>query len=640
MDYTKIHLDLVKEDIDPFLPTPISIDYVLDVFDKNSVEETEKRLNQLGKIYALDVESNGKELLVGIYSDEGYKYFIMRKPKDIYTILDYFEKDARVYFYGDYDLPVMLAPFMVIGETNRKIKKMMMDQLYVIPYGDKIIPVVKYKNYYKAIFPDKVINFINLMPFYSSSLYEAYEKNKKYLPNLLTPEEEQRWKEDKAKRENFENINLESDEIKWYNMIDTKVTYHLALILKDLYQTTVLTTVPSTAIVSILKKVDLSIPPVKFPSHPGEKVRLQQAVSLLYRGGLFDTDYFGIVEKAYKYDVNSMYPYFMSLLPRLEFVKRINGFEANDNPILKGTQYNPDAKYVYVYLLFQFGQKRKRVATKDTYLMRLHQNFGVAIFDFELSSNKREIESDYYLDCLYTFKFKITEHRMFKSVIEELYQKRLELKKQKDPREKTLKLILNSSYGKFGERDLTETKFKSLLHSAMITAMGRTFIVNLDPHAHSYLTDSIITSKPLKSEWVGDELGKLKLEGEGKAYIAGNGQYVLEGSEEKLIKFRGFNLPNEVAEKIIKTAAEYLTQGKIIRIPINTKLMVKNPYTMRDTHSDNLGLLANQQKIFTPMSPKQHYVFEGDGFYGYMLDRGQWKEEKEKLLKGEVIEIE
>ncbi|MCY0880676.1 MAG: hypothetical protein OWS74_01660, partial [Firmicutes bacterium] len=334
------------------------------------------------------------------------------------------------------------------------------------------------------------------------------------------------WKEDKTKRADFDKLDFNDpktvEEIARYNRLDVIATYQLALLKEKLFGIKVKTTLPRTAITYIVSQVQSEF--IKgLKAYPEIELTLKK----LYKGGLFDSNELGKFKKVYKYDVNSMYPYMMSWLPELELVDIQKGFEVNEEPLLKGTHFNEDAKYLYVYKI-TLKQDRKYVASKaNGMLLRMMYARG-SFFDFELADEKHELSPNIkVVGEYYTMKFKITKHRIFRSVIEDLYNKRLQLKKQKNPLEKVYKLILNSSYGKFGERIGFNAKFQNVIYASMITALGRTFIQNVDPYAISYLTDSVISKSPIKSELVGDQLGQMKMEGEGEAIVIGNGQYVL-----------------------------------------------------------------------------------------------------------------
>ncbi|ALG96753.1 putative DNA polymerase, phage-associated [Acidianus bottle-shaped virus 2 strain ABV2] len=584
-------------------------------FEKEHDTSYEKEKQQS----AFDIETNGKIIFFGAYNGQEYKYVIIRKPEDVHTALNLLTEET--YFYGDYDLPVSLANYVLLGKHSKFAKKIAGESFF----STDNFRIKRFKNFYRILFGDRAINAINLLQFYSESLFEAYSRYYNKLKELgfdvFDNQTLKEWKEDKEKRVNFDKLDFNDkqtiEEIARYNKLDVIATYQLALLKNSLFGIQVKTTLPRTAISYIISQVQS-----KFVKGLKPYPEIELTLKRLYKGGLFDSNELGKFKKVYKYDVNSMYPYMMTWLPELELVDIQKGFEVNEEPILRGTEFNEDVKYLYIYKI-SLKQSKKYVASKaNGMLLRMMYSRG-SFFDFELADQKSELSKDIKIvGEYYTMKFRITKHRIFKDVIEDLYSKRLQLKKQKNPLEKVYKLILNSSYGKFGERIGFNAKFQNVIYASMITALGRTFIQNVDPYAISYLTDSVISKQPIKAELVGDQLGQLKMEGEGPAIVIGNGQYILEDPEEKMVKLRGFNVDEKLAEKIIEYIGNNLAKGKIIRVQIPTKIMVRNlqQFKVLSEKDSNvlMGLLTNQIKSFTPLNTKQRYIYNSY-WYGEMF---------------------
>jgi predicted peroxiredoxin len=157
------------------------------------------------------------------------------------------------------------------------------------------------------------------------------------------------------------------------------------------------------------------------------------------------------------------------------------------------------------------------------------------------------------------------------------------------------------------------------------------------------LTDSIFTFKPLKDSLVGDKLDQFKMEGEGTLYIIGNGLYVLDDPNEKMVKFRGFKFEKEEdAEKTIKYIAENLKNGKIVRVSVDTPIMIKNIYTLRVLEGDEIkiGTLGEQIKILSPLNAKQRYECVNGVWIGRMFKNGEEAKQYKKELKKKLEEIE
>ncbi len=199
--------------------------FEFDVFLANSIlriekvnlpekEENEEKPKSVG---VFDIESNGHELLFGFYNGSEYKYKIIRNSKDATEVLDWLTSVDVSYFYGDYDIPVTLSPFLSITHHSSLREKNLADNIYVVK-ADRIYTIMKLKNLYKITDGERESLSINLLTFYAGSLYDSYTSfygvirqvfgNKAFDEKTL-----KEWKEDKAKRKDFENVNLEDPEI-------------------------------------------------------------------------------------------------------------------------------------------------------------------------------------------------------------------------------------------------------------------------------------------------------------------------------------------------------------------------------------------------------------------------------------------
>ncbi|MCY0881658.1 MAG: hypothetical protein OWS74_06655 [Firmicutes bacterium] len=614
----------------------------------NFGEDGEKKKSEkVQEITAFDIETNGKEIFLGVFDGQNYKYTIIRKPEEIVNALRML--NGKSYFYGDYDLPVMLSNFVTLGSFSKNTKKMFGENFFI----DDSFDVRRFKNYYAIMLGDKIVSAVNLLQFYSESLYSAYvryyEQMKQFGFDVFDEVTLNEWKEDKEKRKDFDKLDFNNqrtvDEIARYNKLDVIATYQLALLKDRLFGIDVKTTLPSTSVSYILDSVRKEYN-TQFVTGLKPYANIEELLNNLYKGGLFDSNELGSFQKVWKYDVNSMYPYMMTLLPELELVDNFREFEVNENPLLKGTQFNPDAKYVYVYRL-TLRQRRKYVSGKyGGMLLRMGYVRG-SFFDFELSNGIRGLDPDVSVVSEFqTLKFRIKRHQVFKRIIEDIYGKRLQYKRERNPIEKVYKLILNSSYGKFAERLGMNTRYQNVVYASMITALGRTFIQNVDGNAVSYLTDSVITKKPINEELVGDELGKLKLEGEGPAIVIGNGQYILDDEHEKMVKLRGFNVDDEVSEKVIRFIGSELAHGRIVRVSIPTRIMIRNlnQYKILSQEKDVLiGILSQQDKVISPLNIKQKYSFSGNWLgqmYKSFDDFDKWKKDwKKKMDQIEPVDL-
>jgi len=641
----------------------VSLDksFELDLFVNNSIlrigkvnvpkEQKEEDNDKEKSIGVFDIESNGKEILFGFYNGVEYRYKVLKTAKDVEEVLNWLITVDVSYYYGDYDLPVSLSPFLLITNFSSLRKKNLSDNVYVL--GESFMYYVrKMKNLYKIHTPNGESIAVNLLTFYAGSLFDSYNSfyqiiKSVFKENAFDENTLKEWKLDKEKRGDFENVEMDNPEVIHYNRLDCIATYQLASILDLIFPMKVKLTLPATAIDYILKNTQSEYVYYYFKGKKYLGVPNNNAVvntlKFLYKGGLFDSNQLGIFQKVYKYDINSMYPYMMSYLPELElnYVTENTKDFTIDEPLLNGTWFNEDAKYLRIYHIC-YKDNSKFIASKENSMLLRVKESCTSVFDFEIFQDNNLLINNFEMKSM--IEFKIKKHRIFKNIIDELYNKRLQLKKQKNPFEKVYKLILNSSYGKFGERILTtDSRYKNVIYASMITALGRTYIQSSERNSIAYLTDSIFTLKPLKSELIGDKLGQFKQEGEGKLYIIGNGLYVLDSPEEKMVKYRGFKFNSEEdAEKTIKFIAENLKEGKIVRVSINTSIMIKNIYTLRVLDSDEvkIGTLGEQLKILSPLNAKQRYQYLNGTWIGNMLTNAEEAKQYKKELKKKLEEIE
>jgi hypothetical protein len=189
--------------------------------------------------------------------------------------------------------------------------------------------------------------------------------------------------------------------------------------------------------------------------------------------------------------------------------------------------------------------------------------------------------------------------------IAELYEKRKEAKKAGDKTlELVLKIIMNSLYGKFAEKQFSvRASLKKLPESREITIGDQKFYVRelnkpgllfcpilaayitaqtraqlLETckgyfgHIIAFATDSILTTKAFIEE--SEKLGGWKLETEGEALILMSGVYTIRNDHEVKSRFRGFPLygtdfielleKNKDKDKIVFEFEKALKLGEVI----------------------------------------------------------------------------
>jgi DNA polymerase elongation subunit (family B) len=303
------------------------------------------------------------------------------------------------------------------------------------------------------------------------------------------------------------------------------------------------------------------------PLHRFLKQEWELYAFLSYFGGRFEVIKRGYFDKVYQYDINSAYPYALTKLIDVR-----NGFWIKSRDI-------PDFFY-YGFLKVQVNEYEHDILSplpfrrKDGLVyfpnIQYPDIWYLAYPEFELAQ-KMGVEMDildgwFFLPKRFDYLF---------ADIKRLYEARKEAKKNDKAMDLTLKLIMNSLYGKFAEReskiktklipfdgaqsvsigdqtiyfkeiDMAGTLFNPV-YASYITSLTRKLLLescinNLD-HVLMFATDSILTDKPILQE--SDELGKWKLEMQGEAVLIMSGVYSIRSDSEIKTRFRGFPIKGE-----------------------------------------------------------------------------------------------
>jgi hypothetical protein len=324
--------------------------------------------------------------------------------------------------------------------------------------------------------------------------------------------------------------------LKDYNINDSKIAYQFGIETQEFlnqYKTNFNATISSCAMELFRKnfinkdylRLKFNVIDFPFSSYYGGRTEI-------FNRGEFD-------EPLNYYDINSMYPFAM---------------ENFEYPIVKNVYYDyyTDWKKLQGFTEAIIISKNKLPLLPlkiDNKLKFPNGKFKGVYTNIELQRAK---ELNYEIKPIKSLIFPNTEF-IFKDFVKDFYGKRMELKKQNNPKEIFFKLCLNSTYGKFAQKlnpikiiskeQLTdkhyddyiiksnkdrsvfylEAKNKELKHyknfimpfwSSYVTAYSRLHLYNylekLDKNELIYCdTDSIITNKHFP---VSDKLGDLKLE--------------------------------------------------------------------------------------------------------------------------------
>lgn len=243
-----------------------------------------------------------------------------------------------------------------------------------------------------------------------------------------------------------------------------------------------------------------------------------------YFGGRFEMIKRGFIGKAYLYDINSAYPYAICNIPDL-----------SDGKWIKRKSIHQDAKIGFFRILADIPD--------DKYIppfpFRANNNILFPSGKFETYVTLDELqacENSKYYKILDSFQFiPYSKKYPYRKFIESMYQKRQELKSANDPMQLPLKIILNSIYGKTGQKvnRIIGNLFNPVIFS-FITGFTRAKLYEfmrknrLERDIVAFATDSICTTKKLDVD--STELGKFSFEGESDdVFYLQNGFYRFNG---------------------------------------------------------------------------------------------------------------
>ena len=463
--------------------------------------------SKLRPIHALDTETfNGNIILIA--DSEGNFLDISITAESVISFL--FQKryqNSWNFFYNlGYDAEVILK---LLGTRLNLYRKT--GRLYFLYNGYKIhyIPSkclrIK-KGHHSVVFYD-------IAQFYGSSLVNAYQKNigkidDKYLKM-------------KNKRSQFSPTFYRRNTIlvRNYCIQDCVFTKRLAEKWIKLFHNA-FSFYPARWISSgylaekVLINNNVDIP--KFDSIP---YPIQELALKCYYGGRFEILKRGFIGTAYLYDINSAYPYAITQIPDLSKGRWV-----------RRKSIHKDAKIGFFRILTDI------LDCKNVPPFPFRTN-GIIIFPsgkFETYVTLSELlacEKKYY-KILDSYQFiPESETNPYREFIQKMYNKRLELKKKNDPMQFPIKIILNSIYGKTGQKinHVIGNMFNPVIFS-FITGYTRAQLYSfvkkhgIEKDVISFATDSICTTKKLEVN--SDKLGEFSfVESANDVFYLQNGFY-------------------------------------------------------------------------------------------------------------------
>lgn len=265
---------------------------------------------------------------------------------------------------------------------------------------------------------------------------------------------------------------------------------------------------------------------------------LSHAILTAYYGGRVQVQQIGKFDRIYAYDVNSCYPWAMTLLPSLKgrWVK-IEG-------------YHPELPYCIYHLRWIMNDKLLKFGKTSNYLMPFPLRHNAMIlypwagrgwyWTPEVATALTYYhERDIKIESGYAYIPDEPDVRPF-AYVHDYYTQRQQYKQDGDARERVIKYGLNSSYGKlaqgvsFGGK---RPRYQSYIWAGLITAYSRAKLLEAAIKAPddvvAFATDGIWLTKPIDLD-IGPGLGQWEPSIADNFFILKAGLYTSIGSDKKV----------------------------------------------------------------------------------------------------------
>lgn len=494
--------------------------------DRNQAR-SEKR-----KVYALDTETdeNGDITLIAD-SSENYLELDQITPENLIKFLfsKRYQGSWNFFYNVTFDSEVILKTFGQILYDYKRTRKL---SFRIRDYKIEFIPQKKIairKGHHSAVFFD-------IAQFYHQGLSQAYQNNIGKLPNW--------YKEIKNKRSHFTRKFYEKypNKVRKYCFADCKFTKKLAEHWIKLFYDA-FSFYPQRWISSgyLAEKVLIN-DKIPIPRFTENNFAIQDIAWRSYYGGRFEILKRGYIGKAYLYDINSAYPFAFANIPDITKGKWVKSKKILDNSLLgffKIKAKIPDCKYIPP---FPFRSNNKLIFPSGNFIT------------YCTLAELKACENPNYFTVLDSWQYSDDNPIYpYKEFVESIYIKRQNLRKQENPLQLPLKVILNSIYGKTAQRigGKIGNLFNPIIAST-ITGTTRSMLYDfvqehgIENDAVSFATDSIITTKKLDVN--STKLGSFSLENSANdVYVLQNGIYRFNGKWKK----RGIgNLGNKQIEHL------------------------------------------------------------------------------------------
>ena len=393
---------------------------------------------------------------------------------------------------------------------------------------------------------------------------------------------------------------------------------------------------------------------------------------LSYYGGRFEIIKRGYFNKIYQFDINSAYPFYISQLTDPATGEWIKS---------KDLDYNADYGFARIVINGYSDDVLSPIPYRKKDRTVIFPNFEQPCeyyisFPELLEAEKMGLEFD-IVDAWMNFN----DGQPLFPEIAELYEARKKAKKAGDKvMDLVLKIIMNSLYGKFAEKQVNVTaSLTELPNSRAVEIDGRTFYVReicrpgllFNPVLASYITartraqllhtvrghedhivgfatDSILCDTAFVEQ--SEQLGGWKLEAEGEALILMSGVYTIKTEKETKTRFRGFPISadffklieeNRDRDKFVFEFEKAVKLGEAISFPnvysldeINVFRTIEKELTCySDDKRDWMGqpltfgdLLVNQfDSVPKTVANEQHWYSHNRRYTGYRKQVFDWQ---------------
>lgn len=331
---------------------------------------------------------------------------------------------------------------------------------------------------------------------------------------------------------------------------------------------------------------------------------VQELARNCFYGGRFELIRKGFIGKCYLYDINSAYPFALTTIPDILDGKWISGTKIHSKAKLGFFHILADIDFSVKICPFPFRKKNGTIVYPfgkfETFvtLEELKSIEGDPRIKYTILESHQFIPNK---NCIYPFK----------KYIEDLYDRRMELRDEGNKQEQAIKIILNSTYGKTAQT--TNNQFGNLFNpiiSASITGFARAQLYrfmkeyDLENNIVAFATDSIATTKKIL-DLDSKKLGEMKLDKEGDdVYYLSNGYYRFNGKW----KNRGIgNDPDEKNVEIEHLDTEIGKDGQLYIEVQTTQMQHLKSGIIRNLHKSIGKIRIYKKKVYLNSDRKRKW---------------------------------